>query len=267
MAESDIKGRAPAAQMEPQPAKIRPARALPTDRITFAKQLELLRAYVVASQAGGGKGVGAKEVSRVLKMSPTTPPLASRFFLEAGLILKVEGGYCPGPDVISYHRACSLDPSTAGSKLAPTLRQSWFAGALLSRLAVREMTEAVAIGELAEEAKADGQYKSQLRVLLEFLEAAGLIQRDGEIIRASGMDFHATPTNLMTMPEGPGGPDLGRVTTAGLSTLAGNPAGTIEMGVSIRVDMKELAEWTPDRISAFFSGLAQVLAAKGKVGA
>jgi hypothetical protein len=29
--------------------------------------------------------------------------------------------------------------------------------------------------------------------------------------------------------------------------------------------MQELANWRPDRISAFFAGIAQVLAAKGEV--
>ena len=39
--------------------------------------------------------------------------------------------------------------------------------------------------------------------------------------------------------------------------------GTIQFHVSVRVDMTEFAGWKADRITAFFGGIAQVLAAKG----
>ena len=32
----------------------------------------------------------------------------------------------------------------------------------------------------------------------------------------------------------------------------------VQFDVSVRVDMKEFAGWKPDRIAAFFSGIAQV---------
>ena len=43
------------------------------------------------------------------------------------------------------------------------------------------------------------------------------------------------------------------------------PEGLVQFAVSVRVDMSELSTWSPDRIAAFFGGIAQVLAAKGKV--
>ena len=39
----------------------------------------------------------------------------------------------------------------------------------------------------------------------------------------------------------------------------------MQFHVSVRVDMKEFSGWQPDRIAAFFGGIAQVLAAKGTV--
>ena len=43
-----------------------------------------------------------------------------------------------------------------------------------------------------------------------------------------------------------------------------NRAGAIRLNVEIDVDTEEIAKWTPDRITSFMSGLAQVLAAKGE---
>ena len=41
------------------------------------------------------------------------------------------------------------------------------------------------------------------------------------------------------------------------------PEGAVSFQVGIQVDMQELRGWEADRIAAFFSGIAQVLAAKG----
>ena len=43
----------------------------------------------------------------------------------------------------------------------------------------------------------------------------------------------------------------------------GNPEGLLQFAVNVRVDMAEIRTWRPDRIAAFFTGIAQVLAAKG----
>jgi hypothetical protein len=37
----------------------------------------------------------------------------------------------------------------------------------------------------------------------------------------------------------------------------------VQFHVSVKVDMAEFAGWSADRITAFFGGIAQVLAAKG----
>ncbi len=39
--------------------------------------------------------------------------------------------------------------------------------------------------------------------------------------------------------------------------------GVVQFHVTVNVSMKQLAGWAPDRITAFFGGVAQVLAAKG----
>jgi hypothetical protein len=50
--------------------------------------------------------------------------------------------------------------------------------------------------------------------------------------------------------------------TRSVSTGFLTAGGRVQLHVNIDVSMDEMAGWTPDRISAFFAGLAQVLAAK-----
>ena len=38
----------------------------------------------------------------------------------------------------------------------------------------------------------------------------------------------------------------------------------VQIHVAIKIDMEKMATWTPDRICAFFSGLAQVVPIKNK---
>src|SRR5262245_6781585 len=93
--------------MEPEttakPSKARPTRVLPTERIAFSKQLDLLRAYGALGQGGA---VGLKDAADVVKLNPTTATLANSFFTDNGLLQKGEGGrLIPGPETIAYARA------------------------------------------------------------------------------------------------------------------------------------------------------------------
>jgi hypothetical protein len=54
-------------------------------------------------------------------------------------------------------------------------------------------------------------------------------------------------------------------TTAVVTSFAAPTEGIVQFHVSVRVDMGEFKGWAPERIAAFFGGIAQVLAAKGKV--
>jgi hypothetical protein len=41
--------------------------------------------------------------------------------------------------------------------------------------------------------------------------------------------------------------------------------GVVQFHISVKVEMAEFSNWKPDRIAAFFGGIAQVLAAKAAV--
>ena len=93
------------------------------------------------------------------------------------------------------------------------------------------------------------------------MEAAGLVQRDGSLLRAikgsAQLSAAERPSINSTEPQG---------SRTAVSTVFSKPTdGVVQFTISVKVDMKEFAAWAPDRITAFFGGIAQVLAAKGKM--
>jgi hypothetical protein len=246
--------------------KPKPTKFLPTDRIAFSRQLEILRAFAAVS-GPNGKAVTNAEVGEVMKMEASTVSLANPFFAENGLLQRgADGGFVPAADVMAFQGAWDWNPEKAAQRLAPTLAETWFCKALTPRLGFRPLPEDEAIEVLAEACGAVPEYKAQLRTLLDYLQAAAIVQREGGQVRANRV--------AATLPAGqidgrgatpeskePAAPSRAAVTTA----FATPTEGVVQFHVAVRVDMKEFAGWSPDRISAFFGGIAQVLAAKGAI--
>jgi hypothetical protein len=161
-----------------------PTRRLPTPRISFPRQLDLLRAYAAASD-GGTKPVDNKDVAQFVGMSKDTVSLANPFFADAGFLTRVEGGYLPAPAVLNFARVHQWDAEKAGAELGPLMRRTWFAEALLPRLAFNAMAERDAIIELAKEAGANKSYEPQIATLLDYLATAGLVMRENGMLTRS----------------------------------------------------------------------------------
>jgi len=260
---------APALAEEPA-KKVKPTKALPTDRINVAKQLEILRAYAAASQYGA-KAVSNGEVASMVGMIPETISLGNGFLSSVGFIQKGEGGWIVASDVQAFLRAYEWNKETAANKLAPLIEASWFCQLLSPKLRFRTVEEDEAISILADASGAAPEYKRQLRMLIEFLEATGVVQRDGSQLKlrssASTPDPDSTrqeSPKSSIQPEAPPDTPVGsrpRVST-GFSQMA---EGAMRFNVSFNVDMAEMGTWRADRIAAFFNGLAQVLAAKAEV--
>lgn len=251
----------------PQPdktKKTRPTKPLPTERIAYQKQIDILRAYAIATEANGGKPVTNNDVAAIVKMAATTLPHANSFFAEIGLLQRVEGGYVPAPEVINFHRAYAWNAETAPHKLAPVVQSTWFGQVLLPRLSFRSMDEAEAIAVLAEASGAAPEYKGQLGLLLNYLDTAGLIERDGGLVKAN-----KTPVGSAQMPGSQPvttPPQIPTAETGAVATTFNRPKTPgVQFQINVDVDMKEFATWTPERISAFFAGVAQVLSAKGAI--
>lgn len=256
----------PKAKPGPKPKGERPTKYLPTPRITFSKQLDILRAWAAAS-GPGGKVATNDNVAEIVKMNSSTISLANPFFASTGLLTKTDGGYIPSPEVMSFLRAYEWSPDTAAQKMAPLLANTWFAEELLSKLSFGQITEEEAIQDLADAASASTEYRGQLLILLEYLAAAGLIQRDGTQVKkgpVSSSAMTAVPSDAPPAKQesAAAAPEPSRKS---IPSLFGTTEGAVNFNVSVRVDMAEFASWKPDRIAAFFSGMAQVLAAKADV--
>lgn len=244
----------------------KPKKILPTERITFPKQLDILRAYAIASGVEK-KPVNNSDVAVIVNLASPTVSLSNAFFVDAGFLTKAEGGYLPSDVVLAFSRAYEWDAELAPEKLAPLIEQTWFAVALLPRAKFRSIDDNEAIVTLAEAAEADTSYKPQLRMLIEYLEKANLLQRvEGNLLRA-GKRLATFKTQVHI-------PNVGASTGDAVKPLevdATPPVidkpmfGGIQFDISVKVNMAELAGWSPERITAFMTGLAQVIAAKGKV--
>lgn len=188
--------------IKPVKLRKRPTRVLPTDRMAFQRQLDALRAYAIHGDAG--KPVTNEQVAGTLNISPGTVSLCNPFFADVQLIQRAEGGYLPGPEVIAFNHALSWNSETAAYKLAPLLQRTWFANALIPRIRFRALDEKEAITCLAEASSAEKEYEPQLRTLLDYLSAAGLIFRDNGMIKvASLMSAPPIPENKPVQPEKP----------------------------------------------------------------
>jgi hypothetical protein len=253
-------------------------RTLPTDRIAFSKQLDILRAWAAAS-GPGGKSVYNADVAKLVKMAGSTISLANPFFTDVGLLLRVDGGMVPSPEVSSFNHAYQWNADTAAFKLAPVIERTWFAEALIPSLTMGQIAEGEAIATLSESGGAGKDYADQLHTLLEYMQAAGMIVLDGGFVRRvrTGADFAATSAAATTTTITPN-PNANSEQSAGdgreqfaprhspVSTAFFKPAeGMVNFHVSFKVDMTEMGGWSADRISAFFAGVAQVLNAKGSI--
>src|SRR5579872_3644363 len=183
------------------PSKPKPTRALPTNRIAFEKQKELLRAWGVAS-GPERKPVTNKTIAQMLGMNESTTFYLNTFLQDLDLLSRGEGGLVASPDLVAYAAAAKWDENTAGHKLARPLIMSWFGKALLHRLSFRPMEEDKAIADLGQAAAAGPEYRAQIKMCIDYLEYVGLVERDGAMLREGPM-MKATPNEEVTPPPPP----------------------------------------------------------------
>src|SRR5690348_4741415 len=177
----------------------RPTKFLPSERITFTRQLDILRGWAAAAGTLR-KIVGNNEVAKIVNMQPSTVSMNNAFYASIGLLNKSEGGYSPAEEVTAFLRAWEWNKDTAPHKLAPVLARSWFYETLSSKLEFGPRTEADCLQDLGDAANASQDYKNNLRMLLEYLSAASLIQREGDLVKKGGTPVAASTTQA-SQPE------------------------------------------------------------------
>jgi hypothetical protein len=161
--------------------KNKPQKVLPGDRISFDTQMSVLRGYAAAS--GPDKmGVNNNDVAKVVGISPQSVSLCNGFFIESGLLLRDGSKLRPADAVFDYLHAFEWDPETAAQKLNSVLSVTWFAKALVPKLSFRSLSRDEAIGFLAEESKAPKDYAGQLDLLLDYLNAGGVVRAENNSV-------------------------------------------------------------------------------------
>lgn len=170
--------------------KPRPIKTLPTDRVGFQRQMEILRAYAVNGESG--QSVTNEQVAAVVNIAAQSVSLCNMFFVEVGLLQRGDGGYIPSQEVLEFSRAHEWDPDNAAKKLAPAIEKSWFATTLIPVLKFRPLEDRDAIMKLAEASSASTDYEPQLRMILEYLAIAGII------IRENGQNRLATKAKTLS---------------------------------------------------------------------
>lgn len=255
------------AETASQKEKQKPTKPLPSDRITIAKQLDILRAYAAAS-ANGTKPATVGEAAEIVKGAATTIALVHPFLSALGFIQRTgTGAYSVSTEALNFLKAYEWDKDTASHKLAPTLRNAWFGQALLPRLTFGRIDERTAIQVLADAANAVPEYEKELRMVLELMVAGGLIIREGgqvgvRPVTQAEEHHQANAAPSVKTEERPKEPS---VNATRLNTSVQSTPGKFNLNIAVEVDMAEFATWRPERIQAFFRGVAEVLAAKADV--
>lgn len=161
-------------------------KVLPTDRIAFEPQAELLRAFAAVYVSNGGQPVTNEQAGEVLtkKLSGSTVTQVNGFFCDVGLLLRSEKGtgFIPSQEVVEYNAACQWDESEARLKLRPVFEKTWFYRCLIPRLQLSAQSQGTCIALLANESKATTEHDEKLKNLLRFLELAGIISTTGGTI-------------------------------------------------------------------------------------
>jgi hypothetical protein len=259
----------------PRASLPRTSRPLPTDRLRFETQIEVLKALAITSDFGK-RSVSGEELAAPLSLAPTTAGLNNAFFVDAALATKEgRGQYKPTAITNEFARKHSFDPRAAGIVLAQVLRETWFYTAVGQRLALRPATKAQVIEALAHAVGATKDRQVQLVNLLDWLGYAGLIDARGEqiVLTTANDEQVETPSSTPDLDpprepaSGPGDTAAAGTTTdarraARHATGEPPPNAVLSMSVDFALTADDLARLDADQIRALFQSVGEIMAIK-----
>ncbi len=161
--------------------RLRLRKAIPTDRVTFSRQLDILRAIALES-GRDKKPVTNDAVAKMADLHAGSISICNPFFLDAGLLIRHKMQNIPCDEVFAYADSYEWDKEKATLKLAPIIRKAWFSEILIPKLIFRPLPVDEALGLLAEESGATKDHRDQLATILEYMKAAGIISTDSGIV-------------------------------------------------------------------------------------
>jgi hypothetical protein len=184
--------------------KQRADRSLPTDRLSFEKQLEVLRA--IAQMSGNGRRpVTAEDLSAAIGLKGNTGGLSNKFFRDSGWVEAAgRGMYAASEPLLEYHRHLNVDSQdVVGARryLAAAAQGSWYWESLEPMLDEGGARQTMVLHALS---KAAGAYDhtQQLLLILTWLEWLGLLRREGDALFRSSTIHRNTDDDLHSASDG-----------------------------------------------------------------
>ena len=162
--------------------KSRLERTLPTGRVVFPKQLEILKAYPAAYERVHGP-VAIEDLKDLVALAPATISQANPFFCDVGFVQKEGRKFVPSPELEGMLRMSGISQEKAWTKLAPLLEKAWCGQLLIPKLRMRPLTEDEIVHDLADAAKAEADHIPQLRIVIEYLVLVGLLSKEGGVYK------------------------------------------------------------------------------------
>jgi len=238
--------------------------SLPTNKVAYEKQKVAIKGFAKAGT--GGKVATNKAVSEMLGIHDTAVRPAADFFASIGLLKEASGGYTIAKELNEYYIAEDLGEANAFYRLAPVFEKTWFAKSVLPKIQLRSISEQEAITAVGITSSYTGkEYIGRLKMLLLYMRDVGLIEIDGGRISLKSQsnkpeEDEMEHPKVLTVTESNVAKSQPIITQTPRNSYD-NFTG-IQLDFSIKVESSEISKWSPERITAFFSGLAQVMAAK-----
>lgn len=162
--------------------RTKPTKPLPTDRVGLDKQFFILRAVAKASLASNREAVANADVAKIADIHPSSVSICNPFWNDIGLVNREGLKQQPTEAVFEYDQAADWNAEKAPLKLGRVIEGTWFARAILPRLALRSMSRSEVVEQLAEEIKAPKEYKPQLELLIDYMRMTGVVAVDGNTV-------------------------------------------------------------------------------------
>lgn len=187
--------------------RLRPTLPLPSARMKFEKELEMLRAYVSQSKSGTNP-VDFKEVAKLIDIDDTAISSSKKFWEEIGALIRVsQGKHKPSTSIIRWANKVDFDPNEANAILHTVFDGAWFGAKIREALEVNRQLDkerlTVVVANIAGgEKNATGP---RVRLLMEMLLKTGYLREteEGSITMAAagtvpkpGMDADSPPGAL-----------------------------------------------------------------------
>ena len=190
-------GQAPDPQQRPRMSKL--DKVIPTERVSFDKQMSVLRAYAAASGAEK-KPVSNDEVASVSGLSASSISLCNPFFNDCGLLVAEGRKQRPADAVFDYFHAHEWNSDAAPKKLFGIMSGTWAAQTLVRKLAFRQLSKDEAIQFLADTSKAQKVHRRNLETILDFLNATNVIAVEGNTVSKTQDSVAQPPSEAEKQP-------------------------------------------------------------------